>query len=176
MKKSYIIATIIIGVVVLGMLGYGWYTSYGPGSVKAQLKKRVECCLESCGAINHNRSTWSTYKPDESDLELGPSAISLCKYLDKGTFEDEELARQALLMGVIFDIDDVKRNDDLYIVTVELTRADGSVGICYFVFEKNFGSWDLNELSLENAVYIGNGYGSDASGFIDLVFDLLKAL
>ena len=29
------VAIIILGVIVLGMLGYGWYTSYGPGSDKA---------------------------------------------------------------------------------------------------------------------------------------------
>lgn len=176
MKKSYIVAIIIIGVIVLGILGYGWFTSYGPGSDRAQVKKRVECCLESCGAINHNRSTWSTYKPDETDLELGLSAISLCSYLDKGNFEDEELAREALLMGVIFDIDDVTRNDDTYVVTVELKRVDGSVGKCYFVFEKNFGSWDLYESCLENAVYVGNGYGGDSGNLVDMVYSLLQGL
>ncbi|MBQ5967249.1 MAG: hypothetical protein IJL60_05675 [Clostridiales bacterium] len=176
MKKSYIVAIIILGVIVLGMLGYGWYTSYGPGSDKAQVKKRVEYCLESCGGINHNRSTWSTYKPEETDLELGTSAINLCSYLDKGDFEDEELARQALLMGVIFDIDEVNRRDDTYIVTVELKRVDGTTGKCYFIFDKKFGSWDLNKSCLENAVYVGNGYGGDSGDLMNLVFSLLEAL
>ena len=176
MKKSYIIALIIIGVIVLGVLGYGWFTSYGPGSDKAQVKKRVEYCLESCGAINHNGSTWSTYKPDESDLEIGLSPISLCNFLGKEKFEDEELARQALLMGVIFDIDDVTRRDDTYIVTVELKRLDGSTGKTYFVFNKNFGSWDLNPSCLENAIYVGNGYGGDSGNLVDMVLGLLGTL
>ena len=176
MKKSYIVAIIILGVIVLGILGYGWFTSFGPGSDKAQVKKRVEYCLESCGGINHNGSTWSTYKPDETDLKLQSSAINLCKRFDKGTFEDEELARQALLMGVIFDIDDVTRKDDVYVVTVELKRLDGTIGKTYFIFEKNFGSWDLNESCLENAVYVGNGYGGESGNIVDLVFDLLGSL
>ena len=176
MKKSYIIAIIVIAVVVLGMLGYGWFTSYGPGSTRAQLKKRVEYCLESCGAINHNGSTWSTYKCDESDLDLGMSAIDLCQSLGKGNFEDEELAREALMMGVIFDIDEIDTKDDYYIVTVDLTLADGTNSKCYFVFEKKFGSWDLDKSCLYSAVYAGNGYGGYGGSFLDMVFDILEAL
>ena len=109
MKKSYIIALIFIGVVLIGMVAFYFLNKYGPGSDNAQVKKRVEYILESYGAINHNSSTWSNYKPLETDLDIGTDCISLCYTLRKERYDTEELARQSILQGVVFDIEKVEK-------------------------------------------------------------------
>lgn len=168
MKKSYIIALIFIGIIVIGMIAYYFISTYGPGSEHAQIKKRVEYVLESYGAINNNKGTWSTYSDNPADLQANVSCKSLAIMFDKGTFEEEEEARSYLLMGVIFDIEKVEKIDGKYAVTVELTRADKSDGICYFVFEKKTGEWVLDPSCIELAVYVGNGVAGTGSMLLDL--------
>ena len=77
MKKSYIIALIFIGILVIGMIAYYFISTYGPGSERAQMKKRVEYVLESYGAINHDDGTWSTYSNNPADLQANVSAKSM---------------------------------------------------------------------------------------------------
>ena len=175
MKKSYIIASsIFLGLAVIGMIAYYCISTYGPGSDRAQMKKRVEYVLESYGAINHNSGTWSTYKPNEGDLRANVSSKSLCSMIKRETYETEAEARKAILLGVIFDIEEVKRYDDKYVVTVNLTRTDKTDGICYFIFERKTGEWVLDGRCIELAAYVGNGMGGSGSTLLDLQQILAK--
>ncbi|MBR3032972.1 MAG: hypothetical protein IKH92_08135 [Clostridiales bacterium] len=169
MKKKYIVALVFIVLAVIGMIAYYCISTYGPGSERAQMKKRVEYVLESYGAINHNKSTWSNYSPDGSDLKLGSSCRTLCSSLRNETYESEDDARAALLTGVVFDIDDVEKNDGNYVVTVKLTRKDKTDGVCYFIFERTGGGWELKSQCLEQAIYVGNGIGGTGSTLMDLL-------
>lgn len=175
MKKKYIAAIICIILAVIGMIVYYCLSTYGPGSERAQIKKRVEYILESYGAVNHNRGTWSNYSPDGSDLKMGVSCSSLCSSLRNETYNNEDDARSALLVGVIFDIDDVERKDDKYIVTVNLTRKDKTDGVCYFIFSRESGEWKLNSQCVEQAIYVGNGLGGSGSTLLDIM-DILSGL
>lgn len=175
MKKSYIIALIFIGVVLIGMVAFYFLNKYGPGSDNAQVKKRVEYILESYGAINHNSSTWSNYKPLETDLDIGTDCISLCYTLRKERYETEELARQSILQGVVFDIEKVEKKDQYMIVTVELTCVDKTKGTCYFVFERTNGIWQLDPGYVREALYVGNGIGGTGT-IVGDILDYLAAL
>ena len=46
MKKSYKIALVFIILAVVGIIAYYFISTYGPGSERAQIKKRVEYVLE----------------------------------------------------------------------------------------------------------------------------------
>lgn len=169
MKKSYKIALVFIILVVVGIVAYHFISTYGPGSERAQIKKRVEYVLESYGAINHNKGTWSSYSPDGSDLNFGGSCRDLCVSLRNEKYDNEEDARYALLAGVIFDIDDVEKKDDYYIVTVKLTCRDKTESVAYFIFEKKLGEWVLDVRCVEQAVYAGNGIGGSGSTLMDIM-------
>lgn len=169
MKKSYKIALVFIILAVVGIIAYYFISTYGPGSERAQIKKRVEYVLESYGAINHNKGTWSTYSPDGSDLKIGGSFRSLCASLKNETYDNEDDARYALLAGVIFDIDKVEKEEEYYIVTVDLTCRDKQNTVCYFIFERKSGEWVLNRQCVEQAVYAGNGIGGTGSTLLDIM-------
>ena len=175
MKKSYIVALIFIGVVLIGMVAFYFINKYGPGSDTAQVKKRVEYILESYGAVNHNGSTWSNYKPLETDLDCGVDPISLCYTLRKERYETEDLARKSILQGVVFDIDSVKEKDGYMIVTVDMTCVDKSKGTCYFVFERSAGMWKLDTTYVLQALYIGNGIGGTGT-LVGDILDYIAAL
>lgn len=175
MKKSYIVALIFIGVVLVGMIAYYFINKYGPGSDNAQVKKRVEYILESYGAKNHNSSTWSNFKPLETDLDAGYDAIYLCKTLRKETYDDEEIARKSILQGVVFDIEKVEKKDLNIIVTVEMTCVDKSTGTCCFVFERANGMWQLDPGYVMQALYVGNGIGGSGS-IVGDILDYISAL
>ncbi|MBP5416220.1 MAG: hypothetical protein J6Y58_01725 [Clostridiales bacterium] len=173
MKKRYIVAIVCILLAVAGMITYYCISTYGPGSDRAQIKKRVEFILESYGAINHNKGTWSSYSPDGSDLKMGASCKDLCLSLRNETYDNEDDARKALLVGVIFDIDEVEKREDKYVVTVKLTRKDKTDGFCYFVYYRQSAEWKLNSQCVEQAVYVGNGLGGSGSTLLDIM-DILQ--
>ena len=170
MKKSYIIALICIVVVVIGIIVYHLVSTYGPGSENAQIKKRVEYLLESYGARNDKSGTWSTYDPKEEDLDIGESAIYLCKSLKRGKYETEE-ARENLLAGVYFKIDKVEKEENTYLVTITMTRLDQSKGTAYIIFDYDQlkGEWILMHESAVQAMYVGNGIGGSG----DIVGEIL---
>lgn len=176
MKKSYIIALIFIGILVIGMIAYYFISTYGPGSERAQMKKRVEYVLESYGAINHDDGTWSTYSNNPADLQANVSAKSMAVMFKKGSYEDEKEARESLLVGVIFDIDKVEKKDGKYVVTVELTLPDKRVDTCYFLFEKKLGDWEMDPRCIELAVYVGNGYGQKEVNSLMDILDLVTSM
>ena len=174
MKKSYIITLIVIGVVIVGIIIFHLISTYGPGSENAQMKKRVEYVLESYGAKNDKSGTWSTYKPKETDLDIGASAISLCSAFNRGRFDTEEEARTHLLAGVYYKIDEVKKEGHTFVVSVVMIRLDQTRGTCYFIFEydKLKGEWVLDPETAELAMYVGNGIGGSG----DLAGDILDAV
>lgn len=171
MKKSYIIALICIAVVVIGIIVYHVVSTYGPGSENAQIKKRVEYLLESYGARNDKGDTWSTYDPKEEDLDIGESAIYLCKTLKRGKYDTEEEAREHLLAGCYFKIEKVEKEDKTYLVTLRITRLDQSYGTAYIIFDYDQlkGEWVLMPESAVQAMYVGNGIGGSG----DIVGDIL---
>ncbi|MBO4687347.1 MAG: hypothetical protein J5636_02430 [Clostridiales bacterium] len=177
MKKSYIVALICIGVVVIGMIAFYFISTYGPGSENAEIKKRVEYLLESYGARNDKSGTWSSYEPKEEDLDIGDSAIYLCKTLKRGKYETEEEARANLLAGVYFKIDKVEKEGKTYVVTVTMTRLDQSWGTAYIIFDYDQlkGEYVLMKESGVQAMYVGNGIGGSgdiAGDILDYVISL----
>jgi tRNA-binding EMAP/Myf-like protein len=74
-----------------------------------------------------------------------------------------------LLAGVIFDIDKVEKEEEYYIVTVDLTCRDKQNTVCYFIFERKSGEWVLNRQCVEQAVYAGNGIGGTGSTLLDIM-------
>ena len=174
MKKSYIIASIAIAVVFIGILGYYLFDKYGPGSDKAMMKGRIEYMLESCGCINKGKDTWSNYKGDPKHIAIS-NPRELAEYLHNEKFNSDEDARKSLMLGSYFKIKDTTHKDDYYVFTVEIIRSDGSTADALFVFEKQGSSWVMDNRSLENAVYIANGQPGDVTsigGILDLVTSL----
>lgn len=173
MKKSNLIALIIIIVALVSIIGVYYVTTYGPLSERAQIKKRVEYVMESYGAENDGKSTWSTYSPDGSDLKTDLSYTALCVQFERGEYDTEEEAHANLLTGVVFDIDSVEKKDGLYVVTVNLDLPNETADrVCYFVFEKVSGDWVLDKQCIEQAIYAGNGIGG-STGVITDIFDQL---
>ena len=169
MKKSYIIALIFIGVTLIGFIAYYFISTYGPGSENAQMKKRVEYVLEAYGAINSKDGTWSTYDPGEDDLQSGSSAKSLASAVKRPRYDTEKETREGLLLGVLFTIEKVEKEEDYYLVTVTMKRMDGTNGTTYFIFEKVKGEWILNPECIDSAVLVGNGIGGSG----DIIGDIL---
>lgn len=163
MKKSYIVASILIVLVVIGMIAFAIYNKYGPNSDQAILKGRVEYMLESCGALNAKEDTWSNYKPNDMDLNtIDP--MYLAAYLGKTGYTNAQEARETLLQGVFFEITEVKNRDGKYTIMVEFTRPDQSKTKAFFVFVKEAGGWAMDSTSyLETAIYVGNGIGGNGN-------------
>ncbi len=174
MKKSYIIASIAIAVVFVAILGVYLFDKYGPGSDKAMLKGRIEYMLESCGCINKGKDTWSNYKGNPNHITISNPRL-MAESLHNEKFDSDDAARASLMLGTYFKIKDTTHKDNYYVFTVEIIRKDGSTGNALFVFEKQGGSWVMDDYCLENAVYIANGRAGDVTsigGILDLVTSL----
>ena len=174
MKKSYIIASIAIAVVFIGILGFYLFDKHGPGSDKAMLKGRIEYMLESCGCINKGKDTWSNYKGNPNHIAISNPQL-MAERLHDEKFDSDEAALASLMLGSYYKIKDTNHDDNVYVITVEIIRKDGSTGNVLFVFQKQGGSWVMENDCLERAVYIANGQPGDVTsigGILDLVTSL----
>ena len=79
------------------------------------------------------------------------------------------------MLGSYFKIKDTQHEDNYYVFIVEIIRSDGTSGNALFVFEKQGGSWVMDENCLENAVYIANGQPGAITSFGEIL-DMVASL
>ena len=169
MKKSQFIALVSIIIALVVFLGIYLFTTTGPSSDNAMIKGCTEYILDQFGAVNSKSRTWSNYQGKESDLTFKDnSAIDLCNYLGKGTFNDEVEARKALLKGCTYSISKCEFYNDSAVVNVTIDSSEHGKATATVRFVKNSGTWDVDHDSVFQAVLAGNGIGGSGNVITDI--------
>ena len=174
-KKSYLVAVIVLFVFLLVFVVFHLFSEYGPSSDKAMMRGCVEYIMEEYGSLNKGSETWSDYRGKEADLSLGNwSAVKLCNYFQKGDYEEEKEARKHVLAGTTYEIDSCEIYDKTAIVTVKINTAQYGVQIAKIYFEKQGGDWAVQADSVYVALMAGNGVGGTGNVISD-IYDKLAS-
>lgn len=174
-NKKYVYCAIGVIVVVIGIFIAHLISEHGPSSPKAMMKGCVEFVMKEYGAEEDGKSSWSSYKDNETDLKLEKgSAIEICHILNRGDFEEEADARKHVLQGVTYTIEKCEIYDDTGLVTINMDSSVKGNAVGTFEFKYFAGDWKIDKESVYSVLMAGNGIGGSGNHITD-IFDALAS-